>query len=514
MWEDTDGRRSIAGQQQPAHRRPSSVRHVVSTGPLRGPEPTSDPESPRHGKRRRAESILRIRIWRIDVGSAPRGPPLEINLPADRMSTTAPLAAVQQDSWRGPRPVVEGARPGPGSRSRSGARRMPVEFAAYAVQQSSWGERLLSLRSLYSALAVATTYLLYRFCQGSRNPYDGVDMHGKVVLVTGGTSGIGAAVVHDLARRGAQVVLLVRSVTDGWTQEYVADLRERTDNDLIFAEACDLSSLASVRRFATTWIDSTPVRRLDQVILCAGVALPMYTDRRTTADGVELHLGVNYLAPRLLLTLLGPCLRAQPAERDVRVVATTCASHLLAETDLRDMEFQGRGYPSARPWRASGASKLLLMTMLVDQQRRLDAFVRPDGLPCRVNCLLVDPGFARTGSLRRWVSMGTLPGLALYLLTYPLWFVLCKSAEGAAQGVLFASMGPTCSADVHHHDDHDDDDGVRGGELYGECTRKPVRRPEVRDPDFQRALWDASETLTREVEVRSALAKKVAEREG
>ncbi|CCG83700.1 protein of unknown function [Taphrina deformans PYCC 5710] len=384
---------------------------------------------------------------------------------------------------------------------------MPVEFAAYVVQKTSWlytiSDAFNTLRTVYTGLAIGITYLLYIFFQGSKNKYE-ADMHGKVILMTGGTAGIGAAVASDLAGRGAQLILLVRSVSDGWTQDYVTQLREESNNELIYAEECDLEDLSSVRKFATKWIDNTPARRLDQVILCAGVAQPMYAPRRTTGDGVEIHFGLNYLANYSLLNILSPALRAQPSERDVRVIVATCTTYILGALDMSDPEFIRRGYPSSKPWQAFGASKIALMCMVKQLQHSIDQFQRPDKLPSRVKCLLVDPGLARTQSFRRFVSFGTLLGLFLYLLTYPVWFVLVKTAHGAAQSVLFASMAP--SADI-------DEGGVRGGEIYQECMVKQPRRSEIADEGFRKKLWETSGKLVKEVEVRSALARKAADRQ-
>lgn len=382
---------------------------------------------------------------------------------------------------------------------------MPVEFLGYATQKTYWIDVLLSLRGLTSVLALGMTVLLYRFFQGTYNPYNTQKMHGKVILLTGGTSGIGASVARDLAGRGAQLILLVRSVSDGWTQDYITDLRAQTGNALIYAEECDLESLHSVRKFATKWIDNSPPRRLDQVILCAGVTGPMYGVRKvTTGDRVEQHLGVNYLANFLLLTILSPALRAQPSERDVRVIVATCTSYILARVSLTDLEFLDRGYPSTRPWHALGASKLYLMAFLRQLQCRIDAYARPDGLPSRVKCLTIDPGLARTQSFRSFVSCGTVIGLVVYMLTYPFWFMCIKSADAAAQSVLYASMAP--SKDVTG-------EGVSAGDVVQECRSKPIRRTEITDKAFQLALWDASEAMIKEVETRSASARKAAEKE-
>ncbi|ORY82441.1 hypothetical protein BCR37DRAFT_367460 [Protomyces lactucae-debilis] len=340
----------------------------------------------------------------------------------------------------------------------------------------------------------------FRFVRGRKSPYSS-DMHGKQVLITGGTSGIGAEVVEELAMHGAQLVLLVRSVSDGWTQEYITDLRNRSQNMLIYAEECDLEDLNSVRTFATRWIDNSPPRRLDQVILCAGVALPLFQPRKTTGDGIEVQLGVNYLSHLHLLQLLSPALRAQPADRDVRVIALSCVSYILGAAQLDDLEFTKRGYPADRSWRVFGAAKLYMMAAMQALQRQARLFQRPDKAPVRIKYITVDPGLTRTLSFRRFVTLGTVSGLIAYLVTFPIWWLFIKSAHDAAQTVLYASMAP--AAEVYG-------EGVAGGQLLQDCDEKPVRRQEITDIAFQTQLLTASERLIKEAETRSALLRNEA----
>ena len=100
--------------------------------------------------------------------------------------------------------------------------------------------------------------LLKLYFNGSNNTWQR-DLHGKVYMITGGTSGIGSELVKELAQRGAQLVLLTSQLEKDnsgavWITDYVDDLRDATGNPLIYVEQCDLSSLYSVRKFATKWL--------------------------------------------------------------------------------------------------------------------------------------------------------------------------------------------------------------------------------------------------------------------
>ncbi|KAK9470096.1 uncharacterized protein V1510DRAFT_424016 [Dipodascopsis tothii] len=307
---------------------------------------------------------------------------------------------------------------------------------------------------------IAGTVLLKKYFSGSKNTWER-DMHGRVVLVTGGTAGVGAAVVEDLAARGAQIVLLVRSLSDGWLIDHITDLRQRSNNHLIYAEECDLSSLHSIRLFATKWIDNSPPRRLDMVILCAGVFQPPTQPRQVTDDNIELQWGVNYLANYHLLNILSPALRVQPPDRDVRVIMANCSAYVLADLDLDDVEFHRRSYPQNQPWRAYGSAKLALNMYAKELQAQIDAYSRPDGQPNNVRVFMANPGFVRTASFRRVVTLGSLWGLAVYLLTYAFWWIVLKSPWYGAQTLLHVAMSQDCGLG-------------EGGKSFVECEE--VRR--------------------------------------
>lgn len=236
----------------------------------------------------------------------------------------------------------------------------------------------------------------------------------------------------------------MKNSSDAFAVDAIEDLRASTNNNLIYAEECDLSSLHSIRLFATKWINNSPPRRLDMVICCAGIMAPPFGRRVQTKDGIEQMWGVNYLAHFHLVNILTPCLKAQPPDRDVRVVFATCTAYVMGALDLADVEFAQRGYPSKRPWLCYGASKIALMAYAIELQRRLDAYKRPDGLPMNVRTFIVEPGYARSPGMRRWLSMGSIFGLLVYLFTWPFWWLVLKSCTQAAQTFLTAVMSQEC----------------------------------------------------------------------
>jgi NAD(P)-dependent dehydrogenase (short-subunit alcohol dehydrogenase family) len=355
----------------------------------------------------------------------------------------------------------------------------------------------------------------------------------SLTYLQGGTSGIGAIVARELAARGAQLVLLTHyPLSDRFLADYILELRTLTDNQLITAEYVDLESLHSIRQFATKWVDNAPPRRLDMIVLCANTMSPSGTPAGSTEDGLETHWGINYMANFHLLSILSPAIRAQPPDRDVRIVFGTCASYMGGElpdfgvaTQMQDggeedptkSKKQAKREQKAATAQASksaarsptkikftpasayATSKLALMTFAAAFQKHLESYKRPDGFPVNARVILVDPGWTRTPGMRRHLSWGSLLGLALYLVMYPFWWIVLKSPEGGAQSFLTATMEAELGRGA-------------GGKLIKECRQVPIMRGEVANEETQKGLWQASEKTIEELEkqgaVRRALEKK------
>jgi NAD(P)-dependent dehydrogenase (short-subunit alcohol dehydrogenase family) len=316
------------------------------------------------------------------------------------------------------------------------------------------------------------------------------------VFITGGTSGIGAATAFELAQRGAQVVLLTRlPPTDAFLVEYVDDLRARTGNHMVYAEQVDLADLHSVRQFATRWIDNAPPRRLDMIVLCAATMVPPGGERVETEEGVEVTWMVNFLANFHLLGILSPAIRAQPFDRDVRIVVPTCSSYMASPR--LDVEIQEKEWT---PQTAYARSKLALMVFAKAYQKHLDAYKRPDQLPMTARVVLVDPGLARTPGMRRWLTRGSLWGLLVYVVLYFFAWLLLKSPAMAAQSLLYAGMESSLVR-------------LPGGRLFKECMEVDCARKDVEDEEVAKKLWEASDKLIERVEKQQAVKRARAKKE-
>jgi NAD(P)-dependent dehydrogenase (short-subunit alcohol dehydrogenase family) len=208
-------------------------------------------------------------------------------------------------------------------------------------------------------------------------PADLPDLTGKRVLVTGVTAGLGTETARELARAGAEVVLLARSA------DKLATTRAALERDVpgaaLHSVIADLSDLTSVRRGAAQAAELGP---LDVLVNNAGVmALPF----ATTVDGFEMQFGTNHLGPFLLTGLLLPQLVASGAGR---VVAVGSQAHRVAlRPPLRDPRLHQHRYSR---WQAYGGSKLANLMFTFELDRRL----RAAGLP--VKALVAHPGYTST----------------------------------------------------------------------------------------------------------------------
>jgi len=161
----------------------------------------------------------------------------------------------------------------------------------------------------------------------------------STILVTGATSGLGRHVAFELVRAGH--VVLAHGRDPRRTEQLVEELRAEGDAEGFTA---DLASLSRVRELAAHVADARP--DLDVLINNAGVgAGAPGASRELSADGHELRLAVNYLAPVVLTRALLPTLRANTPSRIVNV-----GSVGQEPVEFDDIEFR-RGYDGFAAYR-------------------------------------------------------------------------------------------------------------------------------------------------------------------
>ena len=284
------------------------------------------------------------------------------------------------------------------------------------------------------------------------------DLSGRVAVVTGANRGLGREVTRYLAGAGARVIMACRDEAGG--EEAAAAVRAEHPTALVEVRPLDLASLASVEKFASE-LAGEP--RLDVLGNNAGL---MAVDRGLTADGFELHMGVNHLGHFALTLRLLPLLQATTGSR---IVTMSSIVARVGHVDLDDLFWERRPYER---WQAYCQSKLANLLFTFELDRRL----RASGSPTAA--LAAHPGGSRTG-------LGNTGG-SLSNRLLPAWKLFAQSAAGGALPFVRAATDPKAFA----------------GEYYGpqlQVWGPPVReRPSrrSRDPELAAALWARSEALT------------------
>lgn len=185
-------------------------------------------------------------------------------------------------------------------------------------------------------------------------------MH-KIVVITGGNSGIGLAMAQEIAAQGARICLACRN------QDKAAQARDlilaRTPGAEVELYALDLSSFASIRAFALALGERHP--HVDVLVNNAGAA-PL--SQQFTAEGFEMQFGGNYLGHFLLTHLLLPRLAAAlQVKGEARVVHVASIAHMLGH--IRPETF--RGMKRYSPGKAYAQSKLANLMFSHALARRL-----------------------------------------------------------------------------------------------------------------------------------------------
>jgi NAD(P)-dependent dehydrogenase (short-subunit alcohol dehydrogenase family) len=275
-------------------------------------------------------------------------------------------------------------------------------------------------------------------------------IHGKVVVITGATSGIGQIAATRLASLGARIVLVARD--RGRADATLAALREAGPNVAHRAHIADLSILAEIKRAGREIAAAEP--RIDVLINNAGNIFPT---RRATPDGLECTFATNHMAYFVLTHELRERLAASTPSR---IVNTASAAHIGRPLDFDDLQLTKQyGIMTAY-----GRSKLANILFTRELARRLT------GTGVTANCL--HPGFVATGLGQR--SEGFF-GLAVRFA-----MLFAGRAERGAQTIVHLASSPDVAANTG---------------AYFISSRQAEPSPAARDDLAARRLWEESERI-------------------
>lgn len=266
-----------------------------------------------------------------------------------------------------------------------------------------------------------------------------------LVVITGATRGIGRAAAVELAKRGAEVVIVGR---------------ERDRVDAVAGEAQAAGGGAPVRSHVGNLALMADIRALaeelgerhERIDVLANNAGAMFASRKVTSEGFEQTLALNHLAPFLLTNLLLDRLAGG------RVVTTTSDAHTGGRLDLDDLQSE-KSYSAMRVYGTTKLCNILFTRELAKRAPQLHA-----------NCF--HPGTVRTGFGKNeggiWKVLTTI-GAPFF-----------RSPERGARSLVWLATSE------------------EGGRLTGEYVHdEKVEQPSAaaQDAETARALWERSAAL-------------------
>jgi NAD(P)-dependent dehydrogenase (short-subunit alcohol dehydrogenase family) len=214
-------------------------------------------------------------------------------------------------------------------------------------------------------------------------PLPSLRLDGKVVVVTGATSGLGRWAAEAMAGQGARLCIVGRDAER--TERARAGIAEATGAE-VETELADLSSLAETAALATRIAERHD--RLDALVLNAGLLTHDFT---VTPEGNELTLATHVLSQFLLTAELRPLLEASaPA----RVVITSSGGMYTQPLDVALLQPDAASYNGTK---AYARCKRAQVALTEEWTRRL--------LGTGVTVNAMHPGWADTPGIR-----GALPG--------------------------------------------------------------------------------------------------------
>ncbi|MCE7067051.1 SDR family NAD(P)-dependent oxidoreductase [Dyadobacter sp. CY326] len=183
----------------------------------------------------------------------------------------------------------------------------------------------------------------------------GIDLTGKIAIVTGGYTGIGLETTKTLANAGATVIVPARSIDKA--KENLKDIAR------VEIEEMDLMEPDSINAFATKFLASD--RPLHLLINNAGI---MFVPLRRNSRGIESQLATNYLATfQLTARLWGALKKANGA----RVINISSQGHQFAPFNFEDPNFETQEYQTLQ---AYGQSKTAVNLFSLELDNRAKAF--------------------------------------------------------------------------------------------------------------------------------------------
>jgi dehydrogenase/reductase SDR family member 12 len=272
--------------------------------------------------------------------------------------------------------------------ARRAIRRLQALLSGSAKTPALTAVTRLADRSILFGLP-GFTRLGFCFAKNRRPAATGL-YSGKIVVLTGATSGIGRAAARELYAKGVRLVVVGRDADklEGLRRE----LSALVGDGRIETFSADMSRMADVRRLAEALERRYPV--IDVLIHNAGA---LFNRREETAEGVEKTLATNLLGPYLLTRRLLPSLKA--AGR-ARIILVASGGMYTQKIDVADLSFSKRPYDGPTAYARAKRAMVVLCRLWAEELA-----------PWNIRVHAMHPGWVDTPGLRkslpafhRWLS--------------------------------------------------------------------------------------------------------------
>lgn len=257
------------------------------------------------------------------------------------------------------------------------------------------------------------------------------DMTGKVVAITGTTSGTGFVCAREVAKKGATVILLNRK--SGRAENALQQLKQEVPAGTFDSIECDLQNFASVNKAMETIQSKYEV--IDVLVNNAGV---MAIQDKATGDGYDVQMQTNAIAHFLMTKALFPLLKKS---KQGRIVNHTSMARLGPPLEAQYFEANGGNlggdgteeenlsFKGPR-WARYHQTKLANAAFTYGLKKKLEA-----ANITNVIALLAHPGLALTNLQTTTAADGGMDSESEFMKQ-------AQSAEDGATGIIRAAMDP------------------------------------------------------------------------
>ncbi|KAL1567454.1 dehydrogenase/reductase SDR family member on chromosome X-like [Salvia divinorum] len=359
-----------------------------------------------------------------------------------------------------------------------------VEIISFMCNSEFWRMAVLwtlSLISSYMSRFYQTLFLqesrCYPHCSLKDSNFASPLVARPICIITGATSGLGAAAAHALAKEGFYVVLVGRS--SEFLSKAVSEIKSRNPGACLKAIKVNVSSFESILEFKDSleqWLrDSNLHPSVQLLINNAGI---LATSRRFTSEGCDQMLATNYVGAFCLTKVLLPLLEnSLVPSRVVNVSSFTHRNvryrHADTETISGKFFMKSKDYPYACIYEYS---KLCILLFSYELHRQVGRMKKSQHL----SIVVADPGAVKTNIMREIPSsVATMAFAAMKLLG------VLQSSETGVSAIVDAALAPPEVSGVYFF-------GGKGRSLNSSTLSY--------DAGLAKDLWDASCSLFEELQ--------------